>query len=262
MSDVAIGSHQLAVRIGQRTIVQGCTANFMAGRWCSIVGPNGAGKSTFLKALANLLPANAQMQGEIQLLGTALHRIPRRERARQLAWLGQGEAVQDALSAYDAVMLGRLPHRAWLAPPTASDHAAVKQALHQVQAWPWRACPLAQLSGGERQRVLLARVLAVQARVILMDEPLIHLDPPHQSHWVQTVRRLTGQGVTVISVLHEISMALQADDVLIMQAGQVFHHGPCCATSTHQALERVFEQCLKIQCINGSWLAAPQPCAS
>jgi len=262
MSDVAMGCRQLVVHIGPRTIVQGCTADFMAGRWCSIVGPNGAGKSTLLKALAGVLPAHTQMQGEIQLLGAALHCIPRRERARQLAWLGQGETVRDELSAYDVVMLGRLPHRAWLAPPSAIDHAAVEQALHQVQAWQWRACPLAQLSSGERQRVLLARVLAGQARVMLMDEPLTNLDPPHQSHWVQTVRRLTGQGVTVISVLHEISMALQADDVLIMQAGQVFHHGPCRATSTHQALERVFEQCLKVRCIRGTWLAVPHTFAS
>jgi len=262
MSDVAMGCRQLAVRIGPRTIVQRCTADFMAGRWCSIVGPNGAGKSTLLKALAGVLPAHAQMQGEIQLLGAALHRMPRRARARQLAWLGQSETVQDELSVYDVVMLGRLPHRAWLAPPAACDHAAVEQALHQVQAWQWRACPMAQLSGGERQRVLLARVLAGQARVMLMDEPLTNLDPPHQSHWVQTVRRLTGQGVTVISVLHEISMALQADDVLIMQAGQIFHHGPCHAASTHQALERVFEQCLQVRCINGTWLAVPHTFAS
>ncbi|GAB2731309.1 ABC transporter ATP-binding protein [Melaminivora jejuensis] len=228
-----------------------------AGRWTSVVGPNGAGKSTLLKCLAGLL-RHARIEGEIELLGRPLADWPARERARQLAWLGQNEAAADELPAYDIAMLGRLPHRAWMAPPSDADHAAVQAALHTTQAWDWRARPLAQLSGGERQRVLLARALAVQAPITLMDEPLANLDPPHQSDWLRTVRALVAGGATVVSVLHEISIALQADDLLIMAAGRVVHHGPCSDAATHAALEQVFEQRIQVRQIDGLWMALPR----
>ena len=86
---------------------------------------------------------------------------------------------------------------------------------------------LGSLSGGERQRVLLARALAVQAPVLLMDEPLANLDPPHQADWLRIVRRHVQRGGTAVSVLHEITMALHADDMVVMDAGRVVHQGAC-----------------------------------
>jgi iron complex transport system ATP-binding protein len=116
---------------------------------------------------------------------------------------------------------------------------------------------LGQLSGGERQRVLLARALAVQAQVLLMDEPLANLDPPHQADWLGIVRALVEQGVTVVSVLHEVSMALHADAVVVMADGRVLHHGPCGDATTHQALCQVFDQRVAIHAIEGQWVALP-----
>mgnify|MGYP003954668759 CR=1 FL=1 len=100
------------------------------GRWTSIVGPNGAGKSTLVKALAGLLPVRS---GRVELLGRELHGWSRRERARQLAWLGQNEAAADDLTVYDVAMLGRLPHQGWMQPASAADHGAVEQALRATQ---------------------------------------------------------------------------------------------------------------------------------
>ncbi|MDO9166588.1 MAG: ABC transporter ATP-binding protein, partial [Rhodoferax sp.] len=179
-------------------------------------------------------------------------------RAQQLAWLGQNEATGDDLTVWDVAMLGRLPHQAWLAPPSAADHVAVEQALRATQAWDWRARSLGQLSGGERQRALLARALAVQAQVLLMDEPLANLDPPHQADWLRLVRALVAQGNTVISVLHEISMALHADQMVIMAQGCVTHQGACADTATHRALEGVFDRCIAIHAVGEQWVALPK----
>ena len=225
-----------------------------AARWTSIVGPNGAGKSTLLRVLSGLLPT----AGQVQLRGRPLDQWHARERARQLAWLGQGESGGEDLTAYDVALLGRLPHRAWLAPPSVSDHAAVTRALHATQVWELRERRLGDLSGGERQRVLLARALAVEAPILLMDEPLAHLDPPHQADWQGIVRGLVAAGGTVVSVLHELSMALQADDLLIVRDGRTVHHGPCSDFATHSALQAAFDDRISIHALEGTWVALPR----
>ena len=257
MSSIAISAHQISVSIGKAPILHNITLELPAGRWTSIVGPNGAGKSTLLKVLAGLLPVS-NPTGTVALLGQPLHHLAARTRARQLAWLGQNEASADDLTSYDVTMLGRLPHQPWLAPPSSADHAAVEQALRTTQAWDWRHRPLSELSGGERQRVLLARALAVQARVLLMDEPLANLDPPHQTDWLHTVRALIAAGGTVVSVLHEVSIALQADDLVIMAAGRVVWHGACADPATHAALEQVFGHRIRVRALDGMYVALPQ----
>ncbi|QHI97045.1 ATP-binding cassette domain-containing protein [Xylophilus rhododendri] len=256
--NTALSARGLHARLGRAEVLHGIALDLPAGCWTSIVGPNGAGKSTLLKLLAGLLPASA---GKVELQGRALSDWPARERARQLAWLGQGEGADggaDDLSAWDVAMLGRLPHRPWLAPPGPADRAAVEQALRATHAWDWRDRPLGELSGGERQRVLLARALAVQARVLLMDEPLANLDPPHQSDWLALVRGLAAQGAAVVSVLHEIGFALHADHVVVLQAGRVLHAGAPHDAATHAALEAVFEHRIAIVPLEGGWAVVPR----
>lgn len=251
---IALEAHGLHAALGGTEVLHGIDVVFAKGRWTGIVGPNGAGKSTLLKALAGLLPH----RGEVVLHGRPLAAIAGRERARTMSWLGQGETGAEDLSVFDVTMLGRLPHQPWLAPPSAADRAAVEAALRATQAWDWRARSLGALSGGERQRVLLARALAVQAEVLLMDEPLANLDPPHQADWMDLVRAQTAAGRTVVSVLHEISVALQADELVVMDAGRVLHHGSCADPATHAALSAVFGHRLAIHRIGEQWLAVPQ----
>lgn len=254
MKKIAISAQSISVNAKNRCILNRVDTAIFAGQWTAIVGPNGAGKSTLLRALAGLQPL---AQGQVQLLGQPLAQWPRKAQARQLAWLGQGEAAPADLSSYDVAMLGRLPYQNWLAAPSAADHAAVAQALQATQAWDWRDRPLGELSGGERQRVLLARALATQAPVLLMDEPLANLDPPHQSDWMATVRRHAAQGGTVVSVLHELGVALQSDCLIILQAGQLVHHGPSDDAVTHAALEAVFDQRIRVCAVQGQWVALP-----
>lgn len=253
MNAIAINARHISARLGSADILHDLSLDLPAGRWTSIVGPNGAGKSTLLKVLAGLLPH----AGSVELLGQPLEKIPARQRAQRMAWLGQNESSADDLTVWDVVMLGRLPHQAWLAGPNEADHHAVGLALKATQAWEWRSRSLGQLSGGERQRVLLARALAVQAQVLLMDEPLANLDPPHQADWLTVVRALVTQGTTVVSVLHEISMALHADQMVIMAAGRITHQGDCAQADTHRALEAVFDKRIAIHALHQQWVALP-----
>ncbi len=250
----ALAASQLRVSLGGREVLHGVDVALRAGRWTAIAGPNGAGKTTLLKALAGLLPA----QGEVRLCGRALAGWTDRERARQLSWLGQAESGAEDLRAGDVVMLGRLPHQPWLASPSAEDHARVREAMECTQCWAWRERPLGQLSGGERQRVLLARALAVGAPVLLMDEPLANLDPPHQADWLAVLRHHVAAGGTAVSVLHELNMALQADDLLLLRDGRVAHHGACADTATHAALRQVFDGRVGVHALAGQWVALPQ----
>ena len=238
---VALTAHNVTVMHDEFKAVNNVSLTLHAGEWVSLVGPNGAGKSSLLKALAGLAPA----EGQVSLLGKAWAEWNRRERAQTLAWMGQAEAGQDDLTVYDVAMLGRLPHQSWLSTPSAKDHAVVEVALKTVQAWDWRTRSLGQLSGGERQRVLLARALAVQAQVYLMDEPLAGVDVPHQADWLEWVRCLTETGAAVVSVLHELNLALQADRVWVMSEGRWVHSGLPNDKDTHQALSAVFQNRLQ-----------------
>jgi iron complex transport system ATP-binding protein len=241
------------VRIDGRDILHRIDLTLPRGRWTAIVGPNGAGKSTLLRAIAGL----QRCDGTVLLDGRPLPQWPARERAQRQAWMGQHESGADDLMAEDIVLLGRLPHRPWLAPPTAADQAAVQAAMQATQSWAWRERRLGSLSGGERQRVLLARALAVDAPLTLMDEPLAHLDPPHQADWMALVRRRVADGHSVVSVLHELHLALQADHLVLMAEGRVVHAGPPADPATHDALRRVFGPRLHIAQLDGRWVALP-----
>jgi cobalamin transport system ATP-binding protein len=252
-ASVALRADEVRVDLGGVEVLHGVSLALPVGRWTTIVGPNGAGKTTLLKALAQLLP----YQGRVFFQERDAREWTHRARAGTLAWLGQNESGAEDLLAQDVVMLGRLPHQPWLGASSANDHAAVQAAMQETQCWDWRERPLGSLSGGERQRVLLARALAVRAPVLLMDEPLANLDPPHQADWLRIVRSHVARGGTAVSVLHEITMALHAGEMVVMDAGHVVHQGACADAATHRALEQVFQRRISIHALAGQWVALP-----
>lgn len=258
MENIAVCASGVRASVGKWPVLHDVNCRLTAGRWTSVVGPNGTGKSTLLKVLAGLLPYS----GSVVLQGQSLASLGARQRARGIAWLGQNETPGEDLRVHDVVMLGRLPHQPWLGGPNDTDHAAVQEAMQATQCWALRERSLHGLSGGERQRVLLARALAVQAPVLLMDEPLAHLDPPHQAAWLDTVRAMRAAGRTVVSVLHELNMALQADDMLVLHQGRVVHQGACSDPKTHAALRHVFDGRVEVHALNGQWIALPVRCGA
>ena len=224
------------------------------GEWTSIVGPNGAGKSTLVQALAGLLP----YEGSIRIGGAELRSIAIKARAQQIAWLEQAtipDSLDFGLRVYDIAMLGRLPHQNWLSIPSAEDHLVVEEAMRQTAVWDLRERFFNQLSGGERQRVLLARLFAVQAGILLMDEPIANLDPPHQADWLQWQTTLSSQGKTSVIVLHEIQFALQAENLILLGNKGVYHQGKSDDPLTHQALIDLFDGRIELTKLGKRWVA-------
>ena len=252
--NAALQVRQLSAELGGRQVLNAIDLQITAGRWTCVVGPNGAGKSSLLKALAGLLPHS----GQVLWQGQPLASLTRQQRALQLSWLGQGESSTLDLRVWDVAMLGRLPHQSWLSAPSAHDAQMVEAALKATQAWDWRERMLGELSGGERQRVLLARAMAGNAPTMLMDEPLANLDPPHQVDWLEQVHCLLAHGTTVVTVLHEMIMALHADDIVVMREGQIVHHGAASDAATHSSIESVFDQRIRISALDGQWVVLPR----
>lgn len=222
--------------------------------WTAIVGPNGAGKSTLLRALAGLLPPAA---GTVRLAGRPLAALAPRERARAIAWLAQQGPVQGELNVREVVELGRLPHLGLLGAPGEADRLAVDEAMTAAGCEAWAGRSLQRLSGGERQRCLIARALAVQAPVLLLDEPTTHLDPPHQIAVVRLLQRLA-RTRTVASVLHDLPLALQADRLLLMRAGRVVAAGAHDDPALHAALVALFDGAIRIERVGARFVAVPR----
>ena len=236
-------------------VLQNINLAIPEGEWTSIVGPNGAGKSTLVQALAGLLP----YEGSIQVEGVELSSIAVKARAQQIAWLEQATSIPDGLDfglrVYDIAMLGRLPHQNWLSVPSSQDHVLVEQAMRQTEVWDLRERFFNQLSGGERQRVLLARLFAVHAPILLMDEPMANLDPPHQADWLQWQTALSTQGKTSITVLHEVQLALQADNLILLGFGGIHYQGKSDDPLTHQALIDLFDGRIELAKLGDRWVS-------
>ncbi|MBZ8138726.1 ABC transporter [Rubrivivax gelatinosus] len=242
----------VGARLGAREVLSGVSCVLDTG-WTTIVGPNGAGKSTLLRVLAGLLP---YQRGTVELDGRRLTDWAPRERAMRLAWLAQGGDASGDLNVRDTVMLGRMPHLGLLGTAGARDEAAVDAAMDATECRDWQYRRLQQLSGGERQRVLLARALATEAPVLLLDEPTTHLDAPHQVALARLFRRL-GRTHTVVSVLHDLPLALHADRLLVLCGGRVLAHGAHDDPVVHAALVHAFGGAVRIDRSGARPMALP-----
>ena len=247
----------LVLSLGGRRVIDAITLDFTPG-WTAVVGPNGAGKSTLLSLLAGLrTPAS----GQVLLQGRALSAWPGPQRAQQIAWLSQHGEAEGDIAVRDVVRLGRLPRQGLLGAPDAADEAAVDAAMAETECSAYAARRLSALSGGERQRVLLARALAVQAPLLLLDEPTTHLDAPHQRALARGLRARAAAGGVVISVLHDLTLALSADRVLVLQHGRVAADGAPADTGLRAALEQAFEHAFSIEPLTTAagprWVAVP-----
>jgi iron complex transport system ATP-binding protein len=243
----------VSVRLGRTQALADVDLSLQPG-WTAIVGPNGAGKSTLLRVLAGLQRPGA---GQVLLDDRPLAGWPVRERARRIAWLAQQGEATGELTVREVVHLGRLPHLGLFGAPGIEDERIVQQAMTDAECADWQARRLPELSGGERQRVLLARALAVRAPLLLLDEPTTHLDPPHQVALVRLVQRQAAAGTLVVSVLHDLSLALLADRLVLMRAGRLVSEGRPGDALLQRTLIDLFDGAIRIEQLAGRWIAVP-----
>jgi iron complex transport system ATP-binding protein len=233
----AVEARAVVVELGGARILHGVDLDVAPGEWVAVIGPNGAGKSTLLRAVGGLLPA---LSGSISIFGTALPRLKRRERARQVAMVPQAPVLPPGIAVFDYVLLGRTPYVPPLGRESARDLAAVHEVLHRLDLERFAGRPLETLSGGERQRVFLARALAQGAPLVLLDEPTTALDIGHQQEVLELVDELRrDRGLTVVSTMHELSIAGEYAERMVMLAqGRVAAAGPPAEVLTEPLLAK------------------------
>lgn len=228
----------VSIDLSRRRVVEGFSLAVAQGRLIALVGPNGAGKSTLMRAALGLLPLAA---GRITLDGTPISRLDARLRARRIAYLPQGHQAVWPVPVARIVGLGRLPHRSAFASASAEDAAAVDLAMTRADVTDLADRPVTELSGGERARVMLARALAVEAGVLLADEPVSSLDPRHQLQVMALLRRIADDGTAVVCVLHDLGLAARfCDYVAVLDLGRLSAAGPPEAALSPEVLRRTY----------------------
>ncbi len=205
---------------GARDVLHGVDLTVAAGEVMVLAGPNGAGKTTLLRVLSGTLRPRA---GTVRWQEEDLLALSPRQRARRMAVVPQARGVPPTFTVAQAVMLGRTPYLSWLGAPNAYDRDVVRRVLAQTDLTDLADRPLGQLSGGERQRVLLARALAQETPILLLDEPTTHLDLRHQANILRLVRDLSRErGLAVLMVIHDLNLAARfADRLALFDQGRV-----------------------------------------
>ena len=239
----AVSVRSLEVTLDGTQVLRGVDLVASKGEWVNIIGPNGAGKTTLLRALLGLV----SFDGEIDIGGLSDQRR-RSARARMLAYVPQTPVIPPGMLVADYVLLGRTPHRGVFAAETAADRRVAAEVLDRLDLGGFGDRSVQSLSGGERQRAVLARALAQQADVLLLDEPTTALDLGHQQDVLDLVDALRRErGLTVIATLHDLTLAARyGDRIAILARGRVAETGPPAEVLTVQNIAAHFGATVRI----------------
>ncbi len=217
MKTAILEAGAISLAWGTRMVLEGFSARFGSASLCAVLGANGSGKSTLLRALAGLSEPCA---GEVRLDGKILSRMPARERARHIAWLPQNIPADWPFTVHDIASQGRFPHSGAFRPLSHQDQAVVEAALARCDLADLAQRPVTELSGGERQRAWIARALAQEADILLLDEPLSQLDMAHQKEIMELLAGLRNEGRRIVMALHDVNLALAyCDRAIVLSKG-------------------------------------------
>lgn len=217
---------------------EGVDLDLAGGEIVCLLGPNGGGKTTLFRTLLGVLPPIA---GEVRVAGRPLSSWSRRDRARLLGWVPQAHAGLFAFTVEDVVLMGRTARRGRFAAPSRRDHDVSRSALERLGIGRLAARVYTQISGGERQLTLIARALAQEAGVLILDEPTASLDFGNQLRVLSEVRRLRDDGIGILMSTHQPEHALEAEDrIALLEAGRIVAHGPPRETATPERLAHLY----------------------
>ncbi|MFQ5879793.1 MAG: ABC transporter ATP-binding protein [Dehalococcoidia bacterium] len=220
----ALDIRNLHVSYGQRAVLRGVGLSAAAGEVVGLVGPNGCGKTTLLKAITHVVPWRS---GEVRLLGEPASKLPPRELSRRVAVVPQNPILPVGYTTLEVVLMGRTPHLSFLEQEGAEDYRQARQALQTLGVLDLADRRVDELSGGERQNVVLARALAQEAPILLLDEPTANLDIGHQIAVARLVRELAHRSqLAVLAAIHDLTLAsLYCDRVVLMAGGIIIATG-------------------------------------
>ncbi len=239
MSKIMLEIKSLSVSYSDKEILRNIELKLSAGEILALVGPNGAGKTTLIRTVTGVLSRNG---GSIKVNDHEIDDLSQNERSRYIAVVPQARDLPEFFTVYQTVMIGRTPYLNWLGQPGEKDHQAVRKALNLTQLDELSGRLVGDLSGGEQQRVLLARALAQDAKIWLMDEPTTHLDFRHQSRFMNVVETMVKERqLAVLMVVHDLNtIACYADQVAILEGGRVVTCGKPGEVLTESTLSHVF----------------------
>jgi iron complex transport system ATP-binding protein len=251
----ALRLERVSVELGRTRVLTDVSATVADGEWVALVGANGAGKTTLLRAIAGLVP----YRGSIAIHGRAAGELDRRERARAVAVVPQQPTTPEWLTVGEYVLLGRTPHLGLLQGESRGDLAAAEQALSRLDLGSFAERRLGTLSGGERQRAVVARALAQEPSVILLDEPTAALDIGHQQQAFDLLDRLRAEsGLTLVAAMHDLTLAAQyADRILLLHQGAIVADGAPADVITEEALSLYFDASVRVISVDGSPAVVP-----
>ncbi|MCH8224015.1 MAG: ABC transporter ATP-binding protein [Chloroflexi bacterium] len=236
---VYLGVDQLRVTLGGNAVLRGVSLEVSRGEFVAVIGPNGSGKTTLLRALAGLIKANG---GRIVIGGVDAAGLSARVRARSVAYLPQSSSSGYSFTAFEVALMGRYPSLGRFQLETQADREIAYRALERTEAAQFADRRIGELSGGERQRVLMARTLAQQPELLLLDEPTSNLDLKHQLSLMALVRGEVANGLAAVAVLHDLSLAARfADRLVLLKDGVVMADGSPGSVLTPANLREAFE---------------------
>ncbi|MEN8040755.1 MAG: ABC transporter ATP-binding protein [Actinomycetota bacterium] len=240
----------ITVSYGDHQVLHEVSVGIGGGGWLGIVGPNGAGKSTLLRTVAGSVPYG----GSVRVNQTPIEEAGHRDRARMVAYVPQRPIHPRGMAVFDYVLLGRTPYLGPLASETSDDISAVWEALDALRLVDFADRDVATLSGGETQRVSLARVVAQDAPIVVLDEATASLDVAAQHEALELIDRLrTERGITVVSAIHDLTAAAQfCEQVALIDHGMVVGAGSPEEVFTEETLAGVFEPSIRVIEVDGS----------
>ena len=234
----AVEASGLHHSFGRRVVLNGIGLGAGLGEMVGLIGPNGSGKTTCLRIISGTLSPG---QGTVHIHGKEIASMRPRERATLLAMVQQRPAVPPGFTALNLVLMGRNPHLGFLQWEGPKDLESCYRAMEETGTWEFAHRPVTSLSGGELQRVFIARALAQEPRVLLLDEPTASLDIQHQLQVMSLARRLVDQGLTAVAAIHDLSLAARYCDRLVMlHQGGVLAEGSPWEVLTPENLARAF----------------------